>query len=63
MKNKRLLPGPQHVFDHNLRAMRQILRDRGLPASDVDRMTYDTALRVLSHIIAREVREGCFRIV
>lgn len=47
----------------NLNNIRGILRKRGLRASDVDRMPYETALRTLAHIIARETREGTFEIV
>lgn len=47
----------------NLDKIKGILRKRGLPASDVDRMTYETALRILAHIVARETREGTFEIV
>ena len=47
----------------NLDKIKGILRKRGLPASDVDQMTYETALRTLAHIIARETREGTFKIV
>lgn len=47
----------------NLDKIRGILRKRGLPASEVERMTYETALRTLAHIIARETREGTFEIV
>lgn len=47
----------------NLEKMHGILLKRGLPASEVERMTYETALRTLAHIIARETREGTFKIV
>lgn len=47
----------------NLDKIKGILRKRGLSASDVERMPYETALRTLAHIIARETREGTFKIV
>lgn len=47
----------------NLDKIRGILLKRGLPASDVNKMPYETALRTLAHIIARETREGTFKIV
>ena len=47
----------------NLDNIRFLLRKRGLPASDVDRMPYEIALHTLAHIIARETREGTFEIV
>lgn len=57
---------PQQVSaleQENLDKIKGILHKRGLPASDVNKMTYETALRTLAHIIARETREGTFKIV
>lgn len=47
----------------NLDKTRGILLKRGLPASDVNRMTYNTAMCILAHIIAHETREGTFKII
>ena len=56
MKNKNRRPSPQQVFDYNLRALRQTLRERGV--ADVQRMSYPQMLFRLAKLVADEVRKG-----
>lgn len=57
-KNRR--PTRREIFEHNLRAVRFLLRKRGV--AGVDRMSHHQALSLLAKHVAKEVREGRFSI-
>ena len=57
-KNRR--PSRRAIYNHNLRAVRYLLRKRGVAGAD--QMSYDQARELLAKLVAQEVREGQFSI-